>query len=100
MDNKKLRGHIFHYPQQKQVHFYWLIALHTLDVFLNNISFGKGELHTAFIGSDLDIHKFFVVHILLNPNITENMFSGNLDDDNQQSLISVPSEDTLQPPKV
>ncbi|KAI6044344.1 P-loop containing nucleoside triphosphate hydrolase protein, partial [Pisolithus marmoratus] len=48
LDDEQLRGQIFCYPQQKQVHIYRLIALGTLDVFLNNISFDKGNLHSAF----------------------------------------------------
>ncbi|KAI6144170.1 P-loop containing nucleoside triphosphate hydrolase protein, partial [Pisolithus thermaeus] len=50
LDDEQLRGRIFRYPQKKQVHFYRLIALGTPDVFLNNISFDKGQLHSAFVG--------------------------------------------------
>ncbi|KIN97685.1 hypothetical protein M404DRAFT_63505, partial [Pisolithus tinctorius Marx 270] len=49
LDDEQLCGRIFQYPQQKQVHIYHLIALATLDVFLNNISFDKGQLHSAFM---------------------------------------------------
>ncbi|KAF8422282.1 P-loop containing nucleoside triphosphate hydrolase protein [Boletus edulis BED1] len=44
MDDEQLKGRIFRYPQQKQVHFYRLIALNTPDVFLNNIAFGKARM--------------------------------------------------------
>ena len=49
LNDEQLRGHIFCCPQQKQVHFYCLITLHTPDIYLNNISFNKGQLHMVFI---------------------------------------------------
>ncbi|KAI6008888.1 hypothetical protein F5J12DRAFT_719288, partial [Pisolithus orientalis] len=56
VDDEQLQGRIFHYPQQKQVHIYQLIVLSTPIVFLNNISFDKGQLHSTFkddsLGSD------------------------------------------------
>lgn len=60
MDDEQLRGRIFRYPQKKQVHFYRLIALKTPDVFLNNISFGKGELHSAFVNSHSEFREFVI----------------------------------------
>ncbi|KAI6137600.1 P-loop containing nucleoside triphosphate hydrolase protein [Pisolithus tinctorius] len=59
LDDEQLRGRIFRYPQQKQVHIYRLIALGTPDVFLNNISFDKGQLHSAFVGCTDDIRGLF-----------------------------------------
>ncbi|KAI9457025.1 P-loop containing nucleoside triphosphate hydrolase protein [Boletus coccyginus] len=58
LDDEQLRGRIFRYPQQKQVHFYRLIALGTPDVFLNNISFDKGQLHSAFVGCADEISEW------------------------------------------
>jgi len=57
LDDEQLRGRIFRYPQQKQVHIYRFIALGTPDVFLNNISFDKGQLHSAFVGCDPEIRE-------------------------------------------
>ncbi|KAI6116728.1 hypothetical protein EDD16DRAFT_1708148 [Pisolithus croceorrhizus] len=57
LDDEQLKGQIFHYPQQKQVHFYQLITLHTPNVFLNNMSFDKGQLHNAFISAGSKICK-------------------------------------------
>ncbi|KAI6124726.1 hypothetical protein EDD16DRAFT_1474980 [Pisolithus croceorrhizus] len=57
LDDEQLKGWIFHYPQQKLVHFYQLIALCTPNVFLNNMSFDKGQLHNAFISAGSEIHK-------------------------------------------
>ncbi|KAI6029042.1 P-loop containing nucleoside triphosphate hydrolase protein [Pisolithus microcarpus] len=59
LDDEQLRGRIFRYPQKKQVHFYRLIALGTPDVFLNNISFDKGQLHSAFVGCAREIQGLF-----------------------------------------
>ncbi|KAG8220405.1 hypothetical protein J3R82DRAFT_3388 [Butyriboletus roseoflavus] len=50
LDDEQLCGRIYRYPQQKQVHFYRLVAQGTPDVFLNNIAFDKGMLHLAFVG--------------------------------------------------
>ncbi|KAG8214947.1 hypothetical protein J3R82DRAFT_10137 [Butyriboletus roseoflavus] len=50
LDDEQLRGRIYRYPQQKQVHFYRLVTRGTPDVFLNNIAFDKGMLHLAFVG--------------------------------------------------
>ncbi|KAG8213507.1 hypothetical protein J3R82DRAFT_12050 [Butyriboletus roseoflavus] len=63
LDDEQLRGRIFRYPQQKQVHIYCLIALGTPDVFLNNISFDKGQLHSAFIGTDPVFREMFVPQV-------------------------------------
>ncbi|KAI6103642.1 hypothetical protein F5141DRAFT_1065385 [Pisolithus sp. B1] len=67
LDDEQLKGWIFHYPQQKQVHFYQLITLCTPNVFLN-MSFNKGQLHNAFI---------------------ECMFQGTMDND--YSILSIPN---------
>ncbi|KAI6038758.1 hypothetical protein EDC04DRAFT_2603681 [Pisolithus marmoratus] len=52
LEDEQLHGHIYQYPQQKHVHFYWLVVWGTPDVFLNNIAFNKGNLHKAFTGLD------------------------------------------------
>ena len=54
LDDEQLRGRIYRFPQQKQVHFYRLVARGTPDVFLNNIAFDKGMLHQAFVGLNDD----------------------------------------------
>ncbi|KIK74535.1 hypothetical protein PAXRUDRAFT_175455, partial [Paxillus rubicundulus Ve08.2h10] len=61
LDDEQLRGRIFRYPQRKQVHVYRLIAVGTPDVFLNNISFDKGQLHSAFVGSVPEFSESFLL---------------------------------------
>jgi hypothetical protein len=51
MDDDQLIGRIWRHPQVKIVRVYHLIADMTPDVFLNNISFDKAQMHEAFIGS-------------------------------------------------
>ncbi|KAG1741027.1 P-loop containing nucleoside triphosphate hydrolase protein [Suillus occidentalis] len=58
-DDRQLRGRIYRHPQNKPVHIYRAIALRTADVFLNNISFSKGAMHEAFIGTDQEIRLLF-----------------------------------------
>ncbi|KIO00764.1 hypothetical protein M404DRAFT_151975 [Pisolithus tinctorius Marx 270] len=60
LDDEQLHGRIFWYPQQKQVHIYRLIALATPDVFLNNISFDKGQLHSTFVGCTDEISEYML----------------------------------------
>ncbi|EGO04147.1 hypothetical protein SERLA73DRAFT_67866 [Serpula lacrymans var. lacrymans S7.3] len=52
-EDAQLRGRVWRQPQTKQVHIYRLIATGTPDVFLNNISFDKGVMHAAFVGTDV-----------------------------------------------
>ncbi|KIJ57574.1 hypothetical protein HYDPIDRAFT_104092 [Hydnomerulius pinastri MD-312] len=59
-DDEQLRGRIYRFPQSKTVHIYRLIALGTPDVFLNTISFDKGQMHQAFVGSYEEIRKYIV----------------------------------------
>ncbi|KAG1841574.1 P-loop containing nucleoside triphosphate hydrolase protein [Suillus subluteus] len=56
-DDRQLRGRIYRHPQPKEVHVYRAIALKTADVFLNNISFSKGAMHEAFVGTDKEFRK-------------------------------------------
>lgn len=51
-------GRIWRHPQQKSVQVYRLIAANTADVFLNNNSFDKGAIMTAFAHSSKAIRKF------------------------------------------
>jgi hypothetical protein len=64
LDDEQLRGRIYRFPQQKQVHFYRLVARGTPDIFLNNIAFDKGMLHQAFVG--LDDNACAYIHSLLH----------------------------------
>jgi SNF2 family DNA or RNA helicase len=50
-DDRQLIGRLWRHPQHKIVHVYRLIADKTSDVFLNNISFDKAQMHDAFTGS-------------------------------------------------
>jgi SNF2 family DNA or RNA helicase len=56
-DDSQLIGRIWRHPQLKVVHVYRLIADKTSDVFLNNISFDKAQMHEAFTGSTPAIRK-------------------------------------------
>lgn len=59
LNDEQLYGQIYRFPQQKQVHIYHLIILGTPNIFLNNISFGKGQMHAVFVSTDPSIHKCF-----------------------------------------
>ncbi|KAI6144776.1 hypothetical protein BKA82DRAFT_4016897 [Pisolithus tinctorius] len=87
LDDEQLCGRIFQYPQQKQVHIYHLIALATLDVFLNNISFDKGQLHSAFMECMDEIN--------LSLPTTEGLFENNNDGEGLLLISSthLPSND-------
>ncbi|KIK74664.1 hypothetical protein PAXRUDRAFT_37029 [Paxillus rubicundulus Ve08.2h10] len=61
LNDEQLQGRIFRYPQRKQVHVYCLIAVGTPDMFLNNISFDKGQLHSAFVGSVPEFSESFLL---------------------------------------
>ncbi|KAH7919759.1 hypothetical protein BV22DRAFT_1050844 [Leucogyrophana mollusca] len=50
-EDAQLKGCVWRQPQKKKVRVYWLIADKTPDVFLNNISFDKGAMLAAFVGS-------------------------------------------------
>ncbi|KAF9218171.1 hypothetical protein BS17DRAFT_823391 [Gyrodon lividus] len=54
LDNEQLHDRIFRFLQLKQVH---LITLGTPDIFLNNMSFDKGQLHATFIGVDKEFWR-------------------------------------------
>ncbi|EIW79437.1 hypothetical protein CONPUDRAFT_73886 [Coniophora puteana RWD-64-598 SS2] len=58
-DDEQLRGRIYRRPQNKIVQVYRLIALHTPDVFLNTICFGKAKMHAAFVNAPTVIQNYF-----------------------------------------
>ena len=43
-------GRVWRRPQPKQVIVYHLLAMGSPDEFLNNLSWGKGTMHEAFVG--------------------------------------------------
>jgi len=47
MCDEQLIGCIWHHPQLKIVYIYHIIIANTQDMFLNNISFSKGAIHSA-----------------------------------------------------
>ncbi|KAJ3472678.1 hypothetical protein NLI96_g13290 [Meripilus lineatus] len=51
LEDQQLIGRAWRYPQVKPVRVYRLVGMKTPDVFLNNISFEKGALQDAFVGS-------------------------------------------------
>jgi hypothetical protein len=57
-----LIGRIWRHPQPKSVQVYRLIAANTADVFLNNNSFDKGAIMTAFAHSSEAISEFSSIH--------------------------------------
>jgi hypothetical protein len=48
LSEQQLIGRVWRYPQPKQVHVYRLIGARSPDIFLNNISFGKGFIQDMF----------------------------------------------------
>jgi hypothetical protein len=86
MDDEQLRGRIYRYPQQKQVHIYRLIAQGTPDVFLNTLAFTKGHMQQAFVEPRLDKefskppYSFNPYRRLLIEHVSGNMFSAPDDD--------------------
>ena len=63
-EDRQLIGHVWRFPQQKQVHVYRIVAEGTSDVFLNNISFSKGAMHDAFMQSSDATRKFTDLTVL------------------------------------
>ncbi|KAH7919437.1 hypothetical protein BV22DRAFT_1023013 [Leucogyrophana mollusca] len=54
-EDAQLKGRVWRQPQKKKVRVYRLIADKTPDVFLNNISFDKGAMLAAFVGSSVEM---------------------------------------------
>ena len=48
LSEQQLIGRVWRFPQQKKVHIYRLIGARSPDIFLNNISYGKGSIQDMF----------------------------------------------------
>ncbi|KAH7917293.1 hypothetical protein BV22DRAFT_1026655 [Leucogyrophana mollusca] len=70
LEDDQLKGRVWRQPQRKKVRVYRLIADKTPDVFLNNISFDKGAMHEAFVGSTVHLSEFSTSVIALVQPLT------------------------------